>query len=211
MLKLHAQIWPLIAYKVETMIGYIFWFDNWHLNSPLLNSLGPQVICTSGIPIHAKLSTVISNGQWNWPPVRSQEMAQLISSATSFITIGGLCDIAQWLPTKSHSFTINSAWNFVRAHSPKVAWSCLAGSKVSFQNTVSFAGWLILIGCLLDLESVSIWGTLILLSPFVMLLNLETICFLPALSLLRFGSKFLMLLEKLDMPLLAGIASIHWP
>lgn len=55
---------PLIAYEVGNGDMIHCWFDNWHSNIPLLNSLGPKVVYTYGIPIYAKLSTVclMANG-----------------------------------------------------------------------------------------------------------------------------------------------------
>lgn len=47
-----------------------------------------------GLPLYARLSEVICASQWQWPPIRSTAMAEIMH-LTDSITLTGSQDIAQ--------------------------------------------------------------------------------------------------------------------
>lgn len=81
-----------------------------------------------GIPITTRLSSVIINSQWSWPPIRSVAAAEIIEKASLILPEGGE-DVAIWQPSKSSTFTVSSASNALRTSSPKVSWASLIWFK----------------------------------------------------------------------------------
>lgn len=140
LLKIRDQIRPLIFYRVGNGELIHIWIDNWHLRSPLVGSYGTQIIYASGLPLFARRASVISNGHWNWPLIRSSDLADIFNTA-AFIIPGNDSDIAQWVVAKNLSFTVSSAWNAIRVTSPKVDWGHLVWSKAAVPKH-SFIHWL---------------------------------------------------------------------
>lgn len=59
----------MIKYEVGNGELIHIWFDSWHPQGPLINCFGHSVVCSFGIPLCTKLSAVIENSQWKWPPI----------------------------------------------------------------------------------------------------------------------------------------------
>lgn len=83
LLKIREQIRPQITYKVGNGELIHIWLDDWHPRSLLLGSYGSQLIYSSDRPLFARLSSVITNAQWAWPPISSHEVAEIIRSVAS--------------------------------------------------------------------------------------------------------------------------------
>lgn len=113
------------------------WFDNWH---PLFDTYSYNIFYASGIPITATLSTVICNGSWAWPPVRSPALLD-IQNSLSCILPSSRPDTFIWVPTNSSRFHFGATWKSIRAPYPKV----LCFSLIWFKGLTpkhSFICWL---------------------------------------------------------------------
>lgn len=90
----------------------------------MLDTYGSHAIYALGLPLYAKLSSVISNSQWSWPAVRSTDIAEIISLAAEIVR-GQNLDTAIWLASKNAFFSVCSAWNVIISPCPKSDWASL--------------------------------------------------------------------------------------
>lgn len=58
------------------------------------------MVYSLGLPLYARLSTVIADSQWSWPAIRSIDVEEIIL-LTALIPHGEGTDTAQWLPSKN--------------------------------------------------------------------------------------------------------------
>lgn len=140
LLKLRSLFRPYIAYKVGNGDLVHLWTDMWHPKSPLRNTYGLQAVYSLGYPLHAKLSFIINNSCWSWPPIRYAAVADIIHLASP-INPGTGKDVSIWLPTKHAQFTVSSAWIVTRSSSPKVPWAHVIWFKGAIPK-YSFISWL---------------------------------------------------------------------
>lgn len=69
----------------------------------LISIYGFRVIFYARSSLDAKLSSVISDGQWNWPPAHSKQLVD-IQSDLCFVGLGNL-DQPKWLVSKDRHFS----------------------------------------------------------------------------------------------------------
>lgn len=74
-----------VDYKVRNGNLVHLWFDICHSGSPILSSYGLQVVYSMGLPLYARLSSVIHGSSWNWPTVKCSNAAKLIHWACSIM------------------------------------------------------------------------------------------------------------------------------
>lgn len=89
-------------------------------------------------PLDTRLSTVITNGHWDWPPIRSQALADIIRLAPP---ISGGPDTAKWIPSKTSIFSISYAYNAIRSQTSKKEWAPVVWFKGVIPRH-SFISWL---------------------------------------------------------------------
>jgi hypothetical protein len=94
LLKLREVAKEFLRFKIREGRSISLSFDNWHPASRLLDTYGYQVVYDSGICLDAKVSVVIRNDNWAWPPTWSDELVE-IQCKLSDIAIGGL-DVPIW-------------------------------------------------------------------------------------------------------------------
>ncbi|GAV69149.1 zf-RVT domain-containing protein [Cephalotus follicularis] len=113
-----------------------------------------MVIQDSGIPSNAKVSTVISAGQWD-SPVTSWDLIDIcyVSSRIPHVTSS---DKIHWLK-KGGNFTINDAWRTISPQSTKVEWSKVVWfPRCTLKH--SFYVWLVFSNGHRTLDKLFRWG-----------------------------------------------------
>ena len=81
------------------------------------------MIYDSALPRNAKVSSIISNGQWTWPVANSPDL--LILKQAIPITMAPMIssrDEVVWTSSRLGSFSIKEAWHSLRARHSLVAW-----------------------------------------------------------------------------------------
>ena len=63
---------PSIRYVVGDGCNISPWLHNWHSLGPLYKNFGEEVFRNLGISLQAKVSTIVSNGDWIWPRQRNR-------------------------------------------------------------------------------------------------------------------------------------------
>lgn len=135
-LCLRDELRQLIKCRFGNGEKFLFWVDNWHPLVPLI-SYRNHVIFGSGIPLSAKLSSVIRNSLQDLPPARSSmlhihaSLCQILPSTLPYSFV--------WTSSKCGSFHLGSTWN--RSPRPNVTWFSL----IQFKDMIprhSFICWL---------------------------------------------------------------------
>ncbi|GAV66931.1 LOW QUALITY PROTEIN: zf-RVT domain-containing protein, partial [Cephalotus follicularis] len=108
-----------VLYEVVDGSSFSLWFDPWFFGESIADLCGCRVIQDSGMPSNAKVSNIISVGQWDLP-LPSGDLID-ISYVSSRIPLAAGSDKIHWL--KEGSFTINEAWMTIIPQSMKVEWS----------------------------------------------------------------------------------------
>jgi hypothetical protein len=96
------------------------WTDWWHPSGVLLDESGYQVISYAHSRLDARLSTVITDGEWFWGPARSDSLVE-IQSKLSMLTLGGN-DIPKWMVYKSGNYCSADTWEALRDRHPDMEW-----------------------------------------------------------------------------------------
>ncbi|KAL0288758.1 UNVERIFIED_CONTAM: hypothetical protein Sradi_7089700 [Sesamum radiatum] len=117
MLSLRHPLMAYIHYRVGRGDSMSLWHDPWHPLGPLISRFprGPQMTRTG------LLSTVIKEGQWNWPLITDMECVE-ITHVLPPISEGP--DIISW-KSKDGSFNTSRAYDIFHPPGPKVFWSSL--------------------------------------------------------------------------------------
>jgi hypothetical protein len=108
-----------LSFRVGKCHDISLWFDAWHQAGKLLDTYGFWIVYDSGIGIDAKLSAVLQNGNWVWPPTRLEVLVD-IQSQLSSIAIG-VADILVWKSRKG-VYSCSETWNTLRTKAPEVPW-----------------------------------------------------------------------------------------
>ncbi|KAL0420826.1 UNVERIFIED_CONTAM: hypothetical protein Slati_3105500, partial [Sesamum latifolium] len=102
--------------------------DSWHPLGPLIYRFprGPSIL---RIPLNVKLSTIIRDGQWNWPEIRDIEHVEIFNR----LPLLGDDDHIGWdSPTGCR--TNLTAYRLFQPQGPKVPWfSLFMGLSVSLK------------------------------------------------------------------------------
>ena len=64
--------------------GTFLWHDFWNPVGPLLPCYGERIIYDSAIHSNAHVSTVIHNGEWNWPIANSADLMTIKNSCANY-------------------------------------------------------------------------------------------------------------------------------
>ncbi|KAL2240830.1 UNVERIFIED_CONTAM: hypothetical protein Sindi_0724200 [Sesamum indicum] len=76
LLRLRIFLCPMVDYQIEDGRKFHLWHDLWHYLGPLIETFprGPRLL---GLEESAKLSTVISGGEWQWPLITDFECLEI--------------------------------------------------------------------------------------------------------------------------------------
>lgn len=89
---------------------------------PLFPYHGFREILDSGLPLQAKVSSIIKEGHWALPPTRCRVLLELQGSSDLPSTSE---DEIVWIPSKNRAFNASATWNFLTIHSLLVPWYSL--------------------------------------------------------------------------------------
>ena len=132
------------------------WFDTWRPQGPICTQLHARVIHDSGLNAAAKVSAILSSGNWVWPPANSIELIRLKEETTS-LNLPNCSQSDKMMWDGSSMFTIKKAWNVIRSPTQRVPWAHL----VWFRHHVprhSFFLWLALRGRLFTQDRLLSYG-----------------------------------------------------
>jgi hypothetical protein len=118
-LKLREIAKEFLSFKVGDGQSIFLWLDNWHPNGYLLGKYGHRVVHDAGSTIGNKLSTVIRDGEWCWPPARSKNLVELQSRLLE-VSLGGT-DVLVW-KNGIGKYNCVDTWNALREKEPRVDW-----------------------------------------------------------------------------------------
>lgn len=85
LLKLREIFRHMALHKVGNGNNIHVWHDNWHPRGPFIIAYGENVTHLIGIPLDAKLSSVINGTIWRWPHARSNDM-KIISHINDIVS-----------------------------------------------------------------------------------------------------------------------------
>lgn len=108
----------MLKFTVGNGQDIFLWHDPLHPGGPLLNYYGSEVLYGSGSSLNAKLSSMISNGHWNWPSARSNSHKDILSPLKMLSLLDA--DIVLWLLARSKNFHTSYSWQWIRFKAPKV-------------------------------------------------------------------------------------------
>ncbi|KAL0417229.1 UNVERIFIED_CONTAM: hypothetical protein Slati_3554800 [Sesamum latifolium] len=118
------HLWNTLLNHIEFKIGngdsLSLWHDPWHSLGPLISrfSWGPSIL---QLPETSKLSSVIIEGDWHWPPITAMECNEIIHNLPH--TCRGN-DLITWRPTGGE-FNTATAYDVFYPSGLKVGWSSL--------------------------------------------------------------------------------------
>ncbi|KAL0455391.1 UNVERIFIED_CONTAM: hypothetical protein Slati_0878300, partial [Sesamum latifolium] len=135
-LRLQHALLPHIDFKIGDGDLLSLWHDPWHSLGPLLLRFppGPGLMNT---PLTTKLSMVITDGEWSWPPIMDMECMEIIHNLPD---IHNSNDSITWRPNGGN-FTTAAAYDVFHPPGPKVGWSSLLLGPFKIPR-YSFVMWL---------------------------------------------------------------------
>ena len=83
--------------------------DNWHPDGILIQTYGQRPIYDAASSTEAKVNSVLKQGEWCWPPARSEDVVS-IQSMLNLISIGNQ-DKPIWTASPNGKFTCAATWN----------------------------------------------------------------------------------------------------
>jgi hypothetical protein len=93
------------------------WLDYWLLDNKRVCDLFPfRVLSSTGLPWDAKVSDIILDGRWAFPPGHSD--LQPVWNSILSQSRPHLCDYYTWPGHSSGNFSIDSAWELLRDSRP---------------------------------------------------------------------------------------------
>ena len=100
---------------------------------PIIPTFEERIIYDSMLPRNAKVSSIIHNGTWRWPPTNSPDLLTLKQTEMSPDPGCSSLDVIRWKPSPSGTFTTQSTWKALRVPKPAFTWHKLVWfSKTRF-------------------------------------------------------------------------------
>jgi hypothetical protein len=155
LLNLREVARDFIHFSVGEGNKIFLWLDLWHPDGILLAKYGFRPIYDAGSQINAKLSSVIRDHHWNWPPARSDVLVS-IQSQLSLVPLGD-SDQAWWSISKSGKYTCNETWDHIRNKRDIVSWWRLIWFPLAIPKQ-AFLLWLAVKNRLVTGERMASWG-----------------------------------------------------
>lgn len=144
-LKLRHLARPLIKHSIGNGVSTSLWFDDWHPDGPLLSKWSSRIIYDSGLPKHAKVSSIIHNNLWNWPPTVSIDLLEIRNNMPCYNPNQTIDDSITWVPTSNGIYTAASALKHIKPDPPSVPWFKLVWFPQNIPR-MSFILWLAIRG-----------------------------------------------------------------
>ncbi|KAL0373438.1 UNVERIFIED_CONTAM: hypothetical protein Sradi_3259500 [Sesamum radiatum] len=136
MLGLRQTLLNHIEFKIGNGDSLSLWYDPWHSLGPLISRF-PWGLSILQLPKTSKLSSVIIEGEWHWPPITAMECNEIIQNLPH--TCRGN-DLITWRLTGGE-FNIATAYDVFHPPGPKVGWSSLLLGRFKTPR-YSFILWL---------------------------------------------------------------------
>ncbi|KAI8559797.1 hypothetical protein RHMOL_Rhmol04G0202600 [Rhododendron molle] len=137
------------------------WFDNWHPSGPLYKLFSNRAFANLGTSSSAKVSSVIRDGDWNWPRPGSSLIHQIQRLIPSTMQPhGDTEDEVIWSISPTDHYNTKYTWEALRHRGRKVQWAAL----VWFSRSVSKWSFILWLACLRRLatkERLRKWGMVI--------------------------------------------------
>lgn len=153
------QLRPLLAKGLQFNIGsgdnIRLWYDPWLDHQNLINTLGHQVALASGIPLHAKLNSLMVNGELRWTLPNLNSLSDLAN--VNLLVVNGAEDAINWSVGDVGSFSTKSARNLARTPKAKVKEIMLCWKPHAVPKC-SFISWLIFKKRLPTLDKLKSWN-----------------------------------------------------
>ncbi|KAL2252957.1 UNVERIFIED_CONTAM: hypothetical protein Sindi_0090400, partial [Sesamum indicum] len=127
---------PMVDYQIGDGRRFYLWQDPWHYLGPLSDTF-PRRPRLLGIEESAKLSTVISGGEWQWPLITDFECSEITHSLP---TIHGGEDRILWRFEQGYP-TSQALYRLIDPPGPKVGWSSLLSRSLKIPRHL-FILWL---------------------------------------------------------------------
>ncbi|KAK4384368.1 hypothetical protein Sango_3068900 [Sesamum angolense] len=143
LLRLRSALLPYIEFKVGNGEIFSIWHDPWHSLGTLIRRF-PSGPSRTNIPIAAKLSEVIVDGDWSWPPITDMECIEILHLLP---TIHNGSDSILW---RGGEFT-TVAYGIFRTPGPIVGWYPLLSGPCKIPR-FSFVLWLAILGKLSTMD-----------------------------------------------------------
>ncbi|KAL2234686.1 UNVERIFIED_CONTAM: LINE-1 reverse transcriptase, partial [Sesamum indicum] len=140
MLRLRPFLRSIVDYQIGNRERFCIWQDPWHHLGPLIERF-PRAPHHLGIEKSAKLSSVISAGEWQWLPITDFECLEITHNLP---IISGGEDRVVWrcdggLPTTQALYRVFDP------PEPKVGWASLLSGSLKIPRH-SFILWLAILG-----------------------------------------------------------------
>ncbi|KAL2239613.1 UNVERIFIED_CONTAM: hypothetical protein Sindi_0602500 [Sesamum indicum] len=140
LLRLRPFLRPMVDYQIGDGHGFYLWQDPWHPLGPLIDRF-PRAPLLLGVDFSTKLSTIIDEGAWQWPPFTDSECLEILHTLPH---IHGGEDRIIWR-FQSGKPTTQALIRLFDPPGPKVGWvSLLSGSCKIPRHT--FILWMAILG-----------------------------------------------------------------
>ncbi|GAV90734.1 LOW QUALITY PROTEIN: zf-RVT domain-containing protein, partial [Cephalotus follicularis] len=118
-LKARNLLANYLHYEIGDGMSTSLWFDPWLSGVSLVDRYGESVIQESGLQRNARLSSVIKEGEWDWP-INFPDFID-ISNLTSGLSLSNTSDRIHWMK-KGGTFTIRDTCNVINMQGSEVEW-----------------------------------------------------------------------------------------
>jgi len=154
LLNLHELAKEFISFKVGESHSIFLWLDCWHPTGRLLDTYGYRIVYDTGSNLDARVSSVLIDRRWVWPPARSDLIVE-IQNRLCDVAIGER-DIPVW-KTSRRIYSYYETWNCLRTKFTEVAWSHVVWFPLAIPRH-AFLLWLVFRGALVTKERMCCWG-----------------------------------------------------
>ncbi|KAL0297831.1 UNVERIFIED_CONTAM: putative mitochondrial protein [Sesamum calycinum] len=115
LLRLRSALIPYIEFKIGNGESFSLWHDPWHSLGSLIRRF-PRGPSRTNIPKETKLSAVLVDGEWSWPPIMDLECIEILHLLP---TIHNGNDSILW---RGGEFNTKVVYDIFRIPGPIVGW-----------------------------------------------------------------------------------------
>jgi hypothetical protein len=144
-----------LKYEVGDGKDIHMWLDNWHPAGALIEKYGYRIVYDAHSRLEARLSSVISNGNWNWRPARSNDLVD-IQARLPEVRIGTI-DKPIWSGSRSNTYVSSDTWEMLRSRNSNVDWWHLVWFPLAIPKQ-AFILWLAMRNSLTTGDRLMQWG-----------------------------------------------------
>ncbi|KAK4383266.1 putative ribonuclease H protein [Sesamum angolense] len=130
-LRLRSALLPYIEFKIGDGESFSLWHDPWHSLGSLITRF-PRGPSRTSIPEAAKLSVVLVDGDWSWPPITDLECIEILHVLPN---IHNGSDSILW---RGGGFSTKVVYDIFRNHGPKEGFVCCAGREMETHEHLFF-------------------------------------------------------------------------